>query len=134
MCEWVWSYILCSISLHTRKLFRMWASISQTSSLPLLLSTFSSTRLQTPDQQRAGSYISFHRIFQFYCTPQFTPLRLKCPWMGRFSLFYEILMTFSEKPDGSQNDMHSSRHISFPLVLHSELKSLKAKGKILVLT
>lgn len=100
---------------------------------PLLLPVFSSPRLQIPDQQGAGSYVSFHRIFYFYFTPQFTPLRPKCPWMRGFSFFYELLMAFSEKPD-TQNDIHSYRPIYFPFVLHSQLTSLKAKGTILVLT
>lgn len=130
MCEGV-QLTFCATFLSTcENSFECNSSIFHVSCWPLLISTFS-TRLQIPDQQGAGSYITFHRIFYFYFTTRFTPLRPKCPWMREFSFFYELLMTFSEKPDSSQSDMHSCRHIYFPFVLHSELKSLKAKGKYL---
>lgn len=109
-------------------------SIFRSGFLPLLLPAFSSPRLRIPDQQGADSYISFHRIFYFYFTPQFTPLRPKCPWIRGFSFFYELLMAFSEKPDSTQNEMHSCRPIYFPFVLRSQLTSLRAEGTILVLT
>lgn len=134
MCARLWSTFCATFLSTCENSLECNSSIFHISYFPLLLSTFSSTRQQIPDQKGPGSYITFHRIFYFYFTPQLTPLRQNCPWMREFSFFYELLMTFSEKPDSSQNDMHSCRHIYFPFVLHSELESLKAKGKILVLT
>lgn len=37
----------------------------------------------------------------------------KHPRMREFSIFHELLITFSEKSDSSQNDTHSQRHIIF---------------------
>ena len=37
----------------------------------------------------------------------------KHPRMREFSIFHELLITFSEKSDSSQNDTHSQRHIVF---------------------
>lgn len=105
----------------------------------LLPPGFFSTRLQLPDQQEAGSYISFHRIYYLFSYTSVYTSETKMPMDERVFYLSWIINAFQEKkekekPDSSQTDMHSCRHIYFLFVLHPELKSSKAKVKILVLT
>lgn len=88
-----------SFLLPSENSFKWSASLFRTSCLPIGFSS-PTTRLlfyKTAVTRSAGAYISFHRIYYFFLTPQFTPLRPKCPWMRGFSFFHEILMTSSEK-------------------------------------
>lgn len=52
----------------------------------------------------------------------------KCPWMREFSLFHELLITFSEESDRSQSDMHSHRHSFFFFCYIFRIKVLEGKS------